>query len=161
MELIFSFRNAPQSAVPELLRLLDANGKNIKYVELTGVTYESLSEDIAAASTNSKPFLEQYYFELDFEPANYPDVVFELFFKASISSAQKSKILDGLENYIAAYNNENDNSPIHYTNAENIDRKSDNIRIYIDFGGADPNAVYSILHYINCSINGINKIAIS
>lgn len=160
MELIFSFGNAPQSAVLELLRLLDANGKNIKYVELTGVTYESLSEDIAPTTTNLKSHTEKYYFELDFEPANYPDVIFDFFFETMVSSVQKAKILDEIENYIADYNKAN-GTPIHYTEAENVDTKDDNFRIFVDFGGAEPDAVYGILNYINLNIKGIKKIVIS
>ncbi len=161
MELIFSFGNAPQSAVLELLRLLNANGKNIKYFELTGVTYESLSEDIDHASIYSKPSLERYYFDLDFEPANYPDVVFDFFFEAMVSPIPKTQILNGIGNYIAEFNNINYDTPIHYINAENVDCKDDSIRVFIDFGCADPDAVYGILHYINFNIKGIKKIAIS
>lgn len=160
MELIFSFGNAPRSAVLELLRLLDADGKNIKYVELTGVTYESLSEDITPTSTNSISPSEEYYFELDFEPANYPDVIFDFFFETMISPVQKTKIFDEIVNYIAEYNNAND-TPIHYTNAEGVDTKDDNFRIFVDFGGTDSDAVYGILNYINLSIKEIKKIVIS
>lgn len=100
------------------------------------------------------------YFDLQFEPEGYPDVIFSLIFDKAVSDEALVELEKGLGDAIAAYN-ASASSPIHYASFVNdlVEHEANVALLHIDFGNAQPDALNMILKHFNDNIEGLICVA--
>ncbi len=100
------------------------------------------------------------YFDLQFEPDGYPDVVFSLIFDKAISDEALVALEKGIGEAIVTYN-DSASAPIHYASVANdLVEHEDNVALlHIDFGNAQPQALDMVLRYFNDNIEGLVCVA--
>ena len=100
------------------------------------------------------------YFDLQFEPEGYPDVIFSLIFSKTVSDKAFTELEKGLGEAIASYN-ESVSAPIHYVSFVNdiVEHEDNVVLLHIDFGNAQPDALNMILKYFNDNVEGLVCVA--
>lgn len=100
------------------------------------------------------------YFDLQFEPEDYPDVIFSLVFDKALTDEDVDGLEKGLGDAIASYN-EFAASPIHYAAVVNelLEHEDNVVLLHIDFGNAQPDALNMILKHFNDNIEGLVCVA--
>lgn len=100
------------------------------------------------------------YFDLQFEPEYYPDVIFSLVFDKAMADEDVNGLEKCLGDAIASYN-EFAPSPIHYAAVVNelIEHEDNVVLLHIDFGNAQPDALNMILKHFNDNIEGLVCVA--